>query len=61
MLKKKELPGNMKFVLSSEDYVQTSPNSLYASSANALSVNGNKLPYTWNNTVSYDTLQGTMP
>jgi hypothetical protein len=61
MFKEKELHDNMKFVLLSEDYVQTSPNSLYASSTNTLSVNGHKLPYTWNNTVSYDTLHGTMP
>ncbi|XP_069698018.1 hemicentin-1-like isoform X2 [Periplaneta americana] len=44
-----------------EDYVQTSPNSLYASSTSTLNVNGKKLPYSWNNTVSYDTFQGTMP
>ncbi|XP_068081375.1 hemicentin-1 isoform X2 [Anabrus simplex] len=43
-----------------EDYVQAGPNLLYASSANTLSVDGIKLPYSWNNTVSYDT-QGTMP
>nr|CAD7441765.1 unnamed protein product [Timema bartmani] len=44
-----------------EDYVQTGPNTLYASSTNALTVNGRQLPYSWNNTVQYDTMQGTMP
>ncbi|CAG2064360.1 unnamed protein product, partial [Timema podura] len=44
-----------------KDYVQTGPNTLYASSTNALTVNGRQLPYSWNNTVQYDTMQGTMP
>ncbi|KAJ9576472.1 hypothetical protein L9F63_006685, partial [Diploptera punctata] len=44
-----------------EDYVQTSPNSLYAYSTNNLNVDGRKLPYSWNNTVSYENDQGIMP
>ncbi|XP_063245186.1 hemicentin-1-like [Bacillus rossius redtenbacheri] len=44
-----------------EDYIQTGPNTLFATSTNALSVDGKELPYSWNNTVHYDSLQGTMP
>ncbi|KAJ8876860.1 hypothetical protein PR048_021307, partial [Dryococelus australis] len=43
-----------------EDYIQTSPNTLFASATNALSVDGRELQYSWNNTVHYDSLKGTM-
>lgn len=44
-----------------EDYVQTGPNSLYANSRSTLDIDGQKIPFTWNKTVSYDSDLGTMP
>ncbi|KAB1258939.1 Hemicentin-1 [Camelus dromedarius] len=44
-----------------EDYIQTGPGQLYASSTRLFTIDGISVPYTWNHTVFYDQAQGRMP
>ncbi|CAH1786157.1 unnamed protein product, partial [Owenia fusiformis] len=44
-----------------EDYIQTGPGSIYAKSTRMFHVNGHRLPYAWNHTITYDDSLGRMP
>lgn len=44
-----------------QDFVQTSSNTLYSSVQNDVDIEGQKLPYSWNSSIYYDSQQGTMP
>ncbi|XP_067662288.1 hemicentin-1-like isoform X1 [Haliotis asinina] len=44
-----------------EQYVQTGPGEIYAYSSRLFRVNGNRMPYAWNHTITYDPSLGKMP
>ncbi|KAM4642152.1 hemicentin-1 [Discoglossus pictus] len=44
-----------------EDYLQTGPGQLYAFSTRMFSLDGVSIPFTWNDTITYDEVKGKMP
>ncbi|KAK6167247.1 hypothetical protein SNE40_021325 [Patella caerulea] len=56
--------GEMKNVVIkpySEDYIQTGPGTIYASSSRLFQVDDHIMPYAWNHTITYNDKQGVMP